>query len=92
MRTGWVSDGLTTDDEFTPYVFTDEVLTSIGWVALGGPKTTASPSSSPSRSTNRSADKVFLTGESPSPAAGVKYCLYSDGSRRIYPSAGACPN
>jgi len=27
---------LTTDDEFTPYVFTDGILTSIGWISLGG--------------------------------------------------------
>ena len=31
-------DGLTTDDEFTPYVFTNEILTGIGWQVLGGPK------------------------------------------------------
>ncbi len=39
FRSGWSSDGLTTDDEFTPYVFTNGVLTSIGWTALGGEKT-----------------------------------------------------
>jgi hypothetical protein len=39
MRSGWVSDGLTTDDEFTPYVFTDGILTAIGWTAIGGMKT-----------------------------------------------------
>ncbi|MBN1869205.1 MAG: DUF3192 domain-containing protein [Candidatus Omnitrophica bacterium] len=39
FRTGWQTDGLTTDDEFVPYVFTNGVLTSIGWTALGGPKT-----------------------------------------------------
>lgn len=32
-------DGLTTDDEFTPYVFTNGKLTAIGWSTLGGPKT-----------------------------------------------------
>jgi hypothetical protein len=32
-------DGLTTDDEFIPYVFNDGKLVSIGWIALGGPKT-----------------------------------------------------
>lgn len=31
-------DGLTTDDEFTPYVFTDGVLTGVGWQVLGGPR------------------------------------------------------
>lgn len=39
FRSGWISDGLITDDEFTPYVFTNGMLTSIGWVALGGAKT-----------------------------------------------------
>ena len=31
-------DGLTTDDEFTPYVFNDGKLVAIGWAAIGGPK------------------------------------------------------
>lgn len=39
MRSGRQPDGLTTDDEFTPYVFTDGVLTGIGWTVLGGAKT-----------------------------------------------------
>jgi len=38
-RSGRVPDGLTTDDEFTPYVFTTGKLTAIGWTTLGGPKT-----------------------------------------------------
>ena len=38
FRSGWTADNLTTDDEFSPYVFTNGVLTSIGWVALGGEK------------------------------------------------------
>jgi hypothetical protein len=33
------ADGLTTDDEFTPYVFTNGALTAVGWTAIGGPKT-----------------------------------------------------
>lgn len=33
------SDGLTTDDEFIPYVFNDGKLVAIGWSTLGGPKT-----------------------------------------------------
>ena len=33
MRTGRNPDGLTTDDEFTPYVFVDGVLVAIGWTA-----------------------------------------------------------
>ncbi|WP_440928712.1 hypothetical protein [Candidatus Pelagibacter sp.] len=39
QRSARISDGLITDDEFTPYLFVDEKLTSIGWTALGGPKT-----------------------------------------------------
>lgn len=39
MRTGRQPDGLTTDDEFTPYVFENGVLVAIGWSTLGGPKT-----------------------------------------------------
>ena len=38
MRTGRQPDGLTTDDEFTPYIFTDNVLTAVGWQTLGGEK------------------------------------------------------
>ena len=40
QRTGHTSDGVNTDDEFSPYVFIDDTLVSIGWAALGGPKTT----------------------------------------------------
>lgn len=39
FRTNWVGDRRVTDDEFTPYIFRDGVLTSIGWRLLGGPKT-----------------------------------------------------
>lgn len=38
MRTGHQRDGLTTDDEFTPYVFHDGKLVGIGWHLIGGPK------------------------------------------------------
>lgn len=38
FRSGWNSDGITTDDEFTPYVFNDSKLVGIGWQTLGGPK------------------------------------------------------
>lgn len=31
-------DGLTTDDEFMPYVFVNGMLKAIGWITLGGPK------------------------------------------------------
>jgi hypothetical protein len=38
FRSGWQSDGLTTDDEFTPYLFNDGKLVAIGWAILGGAK------------------------------------------------------
>ena len=41
MRSRSFNDGIVTDDEFTPYVFEDEVLVAIGWTAIGGPKTQA---------------------------------------------------
>jgi hypothetical protein len=37
MRSGRQPDGLTTDDEFTPYTFNDGKLVGIGWQVLGGP-------------------------------------------------------
>ena len=39
FRTLRQPDGLTTDDEFTPYVFNDDKLVGIGWTVLGGPNT-----------------------------------------------------
>lgn len=38
FRTGLQLDGLTTDDEFTPYVFNNGKLVAIGWTAIGGTK------------------------------------------------------
>nr|MBA2253430.1 hypothetical protein [Nitrospirales bacterium] len=38
FRSARYPDGLNADEEFTPYVFTDGVLTAIGWTALRGPK------------------------------------------------------
>ena len=38
-RSGWNSDGITTDDEFTPYVFNNNKLVAIGWQSIGGVKT-----------------------------------------------------
>jgi len=38
FRSGWQADGITTDDEFTPYLFNDGKLVSIGWASLGGAK------------------------------------------------------
>ncbi len=43
FRTAWHDDGLTTDDEFTPYVFHDDRLVAIGWHAIGGPRQVSSP-------------------------------------------------
>jgi len=40
LRSGKQPDGLTTDDEFTPFVFTNGILTAIGWHSLGGPHST----------------------------------------------------
>jgi hypothetical protein len=37
-RSARQADGLTTDDEFTPYVFNDGKLVDIGWTAIGGAK------------------------------------------------------
>ena len=45
QRTGWVSDGRTTDDEFTPYVFENDKLIAVGWAHLGGPKVVSGGSS-----------------------------------------------
>ena len=39
MRSSRQPDGLTTDDEFVPYLFNDGKLVGIGWQVLGGPKT-----------------------------------------------------
>lgn len=42
FRSGWqASDGILTDDEFTPYLFKDGKLVAVGWITLGGPKTQA---------------------------------------------------
>jgi len=38
FRSGWQNDGITTDDEFTPYLFNDGKLVGVGWAVLGGPK------------------------------------------------------
>jgi hypothetical protein len=42
FRSGWQdNENFTTDDEFTPYLFKDGKLASVGWVTLGGPKSQA---------------------------------------------------
>ena len=43
MRTAFYPDDQVTDDELTPYIFVDGKLDSVGWDALGGPKTTCDP-------------------------------------------------
>lgn len=42
FRTGRIPDDMTTDDEFTPYIFIDGKLVGIGWTALGVPITRVS--------------------------------------------------
>ena len=39
-------DGLNTDDEFTPYLFKNDILIGQGWSSLGGIKTSAQNNSS----------------------------------------------
>jgi len=39
LRTSFQSDGLVTDDEFTPHIFENDKLVGIGWTYLGGPAT-----------------------------------------------------
>ena len=39
IRSGWVSDGALTDDEYTPYLFQDSSLIGYGWAAVGSKKT-----------------------------------------------------
>ncbi|MCE2484561.1 MAG: DUF3192 domain-containing protein [Desulfurellaceae bacterium] len=41
MRTSHQRDGITTDDEFTPYIFNDGKLVGIGWHLIGGIKSHA---------------------------------------------------
>ena len=41
FRSGWQKDGIITDEEFTPYLFHDGKLVSVGWALLGGPKSHA---------------------------------------------------
>ncbi|MCE5344086.1 MAG: hypothetical protein LLF96_10975 [Eubacteriales bacterium] len=43
FRSNAYYDDVLTDDEFTPYMFTDGRLMAIGWAALGGPKTQGMP-------------------------------------------------
>lgn len=45
-RSARFPDNRSTDDEYTPYVFVNGVLESIGWQALGGPATRAQPRAS----------------------------------------------
>ena len=43
FRSASYSDGILTDDEFTPYQFVDGVLVGIGWKAIGGAQTHYDP-------------------------------------------------
>jgi len=52
MRSGRQADGLTTDDEFTPYIFNDGKLVGIGWAMLGGAKTQGQASDTHTTTTN----------------------------------------
>ena len=45
MRSSRQPDDLTTDDEFTPYLFNDKILVGIGWTVLGGLSTQGQSSS-----------------------------------------------
>ena len=57
FRSGWNSDGLTTDDEFTPYIFNDGKLVAVGWQTLGGPK-----SQGQARSNNTNTTIIYPRG------------------------------
>ena len=65
FRSGLHSDGLTTDDEFTPYIFIDGHLVAIGWASLGGPSSRASsiPTVSTSSSQPRTQEPVTQEGD-----------------------------
>ncbi len=43
FRSSRTPDYVSTDDEYTPYIFNDDRLVAIGWATLGGPKTRARP-------------------------------------------------
>ena len=49
FRTAWVPDGKVTDDEYTPVIFKNGKLTSIGWRTLEGPQTIGYVSFPPTR-------------------------------------------
>lgn len=41
LRSGWISDGASTDDEYTPFIFVDDVPVAKGWKTLGGMRVTS---------------------------------------------------
>jgi hypothetical protein len=41
FRSSYRSEGLVTDDQYTPYIFRDGILVGIGWAMLRGPMATA---------------------------------------------------
>ena len=54
MRSGWLSDGRSTDDEYTPYLFQNGTLIASGWDAVGGMKFTAQDVAAQNRAAVRS--------------------------------------
>jgi hypothetical protein len=92
FRSNWVSDNLSTDDEFTPYIFTDNVLTAIGWRTIGGIQSRAQPQQRSTQSRPAEQSRPFLTGESPPRTPGrLKSCIYSDGSVIRRSAGNSCP-
>jgi len=47
FRSSYQSEGLITDDQYTPYIFRDGILVGIGWAMLRGPMATAETESTP---------------------------------------------
>ena len=96
VRSDWYSDGQSTDDEFTPYVFENQSLVSTGWQKLGGIKTrnkladNSEPSDQTSSGKQTSKQRPFLTGVSPGLAPNTKYCIYSDGTRLMRSNGVIC--
>lgn len=63
FRSGRQPDGLTTDDEFTPYVFVDGLLIATGLAALGGPSSRARSTPGTSARSSRSSAEESATRE-----------------------------
>ena len=54
FRSGRQPDGLTTDDEFTPYLFVDGTHVAVGWAGIGQPSSRAQAREAPSGIPNTS--------------------------------------